>query len=232
MKILLIGHNGLLGSLFITKLSNPDITDLRFKSKSFLELIKSSNYDIIINCAVNKISSPITNIELPLFLAESCRYLIQFSSDAVFSGKKPNSFKYSKKDIPDPICTYGKEKHEMERALSPHHNCLIIRTSFIHRSDRFVSDIRQKNKFSGFKNYLWSGLTANQIVDLTIGCLKDNRTGLCHMFSKNSISKYELACRVASLYNTETEIISVEDPIVNRQIVSDFDISFDIATLK
>lgn len=232
MKILLIGHKGLLGSSFITKLPNLDITNLRFKSEPFLELIRSSNYDIVINCAVNKVSSPITNIELPLFLAESCRYLIQFSSDAVFSGKKPNYFKYSKKDIPDPICTYGKEKYEMEKALALRHNCLIIRTSFIHRSDRLVSDIRQKNKFLGFQNYLWCGLTANQIVDLTIGCIEENRTGLCHMFAKNSISKYELACHVASVYNTQTEIIPIEYPIINRQIVSDFDINFDIATLK
>lgn len=232
MKILLVGHKGLLGSSFLSHVSNLDTTDLRFGDPLFSNFIQTCGYDIIINCAVDKTNNPLVNIELPFFLVEHCDYFIQFSSDAVFSGKKPNHLKYNKQDMPDPVCVYGQQKHEMEKILSTRTNCLIIRTSFIHSSSKLVSDILQQDEFLGFQNYLWSGLTANQVVELTMSCLNDRQTGLCHMFSKDSISKHKVASLVASAYNTKTRITPVEYPIVNRQVISDFDTNFDINRLN
>jgi len=230
MRILVLGHKGLLGSSLISLLG-ADFTDLRFPSPEFINFITRSNYDVIVNCAVNKINDKVVNVDLPTFLSASCNYLVQFSSDAVFSGLKPHNLKYDKTDLVDPDTIYGQQKVMMEQSLIGISNSLIIRTSFIDQKSPFVQNILSQPKFLAFTNYLWSGLTAKQVSLLTLSCIKNNKTGLCHMFSNRTQSKYQLAKKVACCYNTQTEIIPVDYPSLNRQITSDFNINFNITDL-
>ena len=230
MKILVLGHKGLLGSSLVSLLE-AESTDLRFPRPEFINFITQSNYDIVVNCAVNKINDKIVNVDLPVFLSASCNYLVQFSSDAVFSGSKKPYLKYDKTDPVDPDTIYGQQKVMMEQSLLDTPNSLIIRTSFVDQRSQFVQNILSQPKFLAFTNYLWSGLTAKQVSQLTRSCIKNNKTGLCHMFSNRTQSKYQLAKAVASCYNTQTEIIPVDYPILNRQITSDFDINFNISDL-
>ena len=61
--------------------------------------------------------------------------------------------------------------------------------------------------------------------------IEEQRTGLCHLFSKNTLSKYELAKQIAKLYNIKKDIIPKYYPIINRQIDTDFNIYFEIRNL-
>jgi dTDP-4-dehydrorhamnose reductase len=232
MKTLVLGHKGLLGSYLSSIIPEAKTIPYRYPSVEFEQNIIYSKYNIIINCIVDKLNNETVNIDLPYFLSKHCDYLVQFSSDAVFSGKKPIDQQYLKEDKTDPICIYGNQKDKMEQSLQHTlSKSLIIRTSFLDKKSQFIQSVLTNNKFSAYKNYIWSGLSCQQVADLTLSCIQQHRTGMCHMFSKNALSKYELALRIAQNYNSQTEIIPVEFPVINRSINSDFDISFNLKDL-
>jgi len=232
MKILILGHKGLIGSYLTNYIPQAQTVLYRYPSSEFIKHIVKTKYNIIINCAVNKTGDERTNIHLPYFLSKHCDYLIQFSSDAVFSGKKRIGETYSKEDSTDPICVYGKQKNKMEQLLyTVADKSLIIRTSFLDNESQFVKKILTNAEFFAFKNYIWSGLSSKQVANLTLSCITQHRTGICHMFSKNSLSKYKLALKISEQFHSKTKIIPTEHPIINRSIKSDFDISLNIEDL-
>ena len=134
------------------------------------EQIEEIRPDVIVNCigvikqrqnmALDKVRE--INSEFPKKLDSLCRrtqrYLIHFSTDCVFSGKKGN---YSEDDRPDAEDLYGQSKFEGEISDSP--NTLTLRTSIIGReldhhsslADWFFSQ-PAGGKVMGFKKAVFS----------------------------------------------------------------------------
>lgn len=151
MKILVTGSNGQLGK-DITKQLKKLKYNVFGKDSKQLDITNSNSVDeafkkikpkLIINCAaftnveaaeteVKKCSQ--VNIDGPKNLALASKkndcFLIHFSTDYVFDGKKKSP--YSEDDQPNPINFYGKSKLLGEREIiNTFDNFLIIRTSWV-----------------------------------------------------------------------------------------------------
>ncbi len=148
--ILLFGKDGQLGFMLSHKLScfsklyavgrNDCNLSNKFEIK---QIIKNIKPDIIINAAAyTSVENAETN-EKEAFLinADAVRemsiiakkidsFLIHFSTDYVFDGKKADS--YNEKNVPNPINIYGKSKLAGENYITEIlENFLIIRTSWV-----------------------------------------------------------------------------------------------------
>jgi len=167
MKILLLGHTGMLGSDCEEVLSEdyeviaPEKNELNIVSWDVvIENLQKISPDIVLNCAaftdvdacekeafkVRKV-----NLEGPRNLAQgSARFnckLIHISSDYVFNGKKSIPQPYFEDDPGDPLSAYGRSKMESEVAVrenSP--NYIIVRTGWLYgiNGEGFITSILKK----------------------------------------------------------------------------------------
>lgn len=152
-NILITGANGQLGSeLKVLAKKNPaynyyftDIEELDITSEEAIEtFVTNNNITKIINCAayndVNKAESCIDdavrlNVLAVKSLAECAArhdiYLVHFSTDYVFNGKKKSP--YHETDRPNPISAYGRTKLAGEIAIKKSGaKSIIIRTAWLY----------------------------------------------------------------------------------------------------
>ena len=148
-------------------------------------------------------------------------YVIQISSDCVFSGSK--GF-YKEIDTPDPKDIYGQTKWMGELHEK---RTLTIRTSTIgHEIDTkngliewFLS---QKHNVNGFSNAIFSGISTLELahsLQKTILPNIKNLKGIFHL-AANPINKYDLLIKVANRYNKKIDIIKSTQPKINRSLDS------------
>ena len=234
MKILLLGHNGILGNR-IKQHIDCHTTNFRFPSQDFNKTIVENQYDIIINCIVDKTTfcSLDINYALPYFLSQNCHTLVHFCTDAVFSGLKPIGESYTKFDQHDPVDNYGISKSKISQYLASKTRSLIIRTSFLDSRSLFVKQLTCWEQFPGYDNYYWNGLTANQVALETKKLILNKNIGLYHMFGATTYSKYQIAKAIVDRYNLPTKVIPAKmTKYINRSIESDFlGLNFDITQL-
>lgn len=174
MKILITGSNGQLGKTFKhNKIKSFSYTfcnkdDLNFLDKDKItQILNNIKPQIIINCAAytavdeaenNERLASIINFEAVDIISKWCKenqvFLIHFSTDYVFDGKKEEP--YSEDDIPNPLSIYGKTKYLGEQAFL-NSNCagICLRTSWVH-------SIYGKNFFLTMKNLF----TKNQKIKI------------------------------------------------------------------
>ena len=153
MKILILGHNGMLGHMVIkyfkSKGYSVETTNHRWPSEEFCEFIKKSKCRFIINC-IGLIPQKESqnewdvfewhdyksiNVNLPIFLAKkSNAILIQPSTDCEFNGSLEHRKwlqPYKVSDIPTELDDYGLSKSVATNILSQFNNVNIIRSCII-----------------------------------------------------------------------------------------------------
>lgn len=228
MKIILFGANGMLGSYiknyFINRCQTFCIRreDLDIAKTSQLEimnvlspLIKSE--DVIINAAgiikqkeylieemiaVNSLFPHTLNEVKNRYGAE----VIHITTDCVFNGSKGN---YNENDLHDCIDEYGKSK-----SLGENLNLTNIRTSIIGEEQRNKKSLLEwvrsnKNKtIDGYENHLWNGVTCLELAHIIemIIVKRNYWNGIRHVFSPNTVSKYELVSTINNIYNLDIKI--------------------------
>jgi dTDP-4-dehydrorhamnose reductase len=146
--------------------------------------------------------------------------LIHISSDGVFSGKSGN---YGENCDLDATDLYGKSK-SLGELNYPH--TITLRTSVIgHSLDNksgLVSWFLASNGFvQGYKKAIFSGLPCIELVQAIDKHVFPNP----HLFgvyniSSDPISKYDLLCLIARIYNKKIDIISDDKYIINRSLNS------------
>jgi len=192
--------------------------------------------DLIINCIgvvkqlidKNNISEIIkVNSFLPHYLSEIAKKqkkikFVHFSTDCVFSGTKGN---YYTTDLPDAKDIYGQSKFIGELKAK---NTLTLRTSIIgHELKTKYSLLNwfldQKKSVKGFKNAIFSGLTALEIAKVLHKFIlpKKNLNGLYHLSGK-PISKYDLLNIIKKVYNKDIKILIDKKIKINRTLNSNF----------
>jgi dTDP-4-dehydrorhamnose reductase len=187
--------------------------------------------DVVINCiglvkqhahSLNNSKMILLNSLFPHQLNDLCKkidaYLIHFSTDCVFSGKKGN---YRESDFPDATDLYGRSKL-LGEVYSP--RALTLRTSIIgHELSGKLSLLEwflaQKNSCKGFKNAFFSGLPANEIALIIRDYLVHQQSinGVYHVAS-HPISKYNLLSLIAAAYQMDINIIPVDEPVIDRSL--------------
>ncbi|MCQ9205701.1 MAG: dTDP-4-dehydrorhamnose reductase [Omnitrophica bacterium] len=218
-RILITGSQGQLGKEFIKVLELKGYNFVAPQEKNcdianFLEIGKiltELNPQIIINCAAyNAVDeaevapkrADLVNNKAVANLARVCKdkgiFLVHYSSDYVFDGKK-NSL-YTEEDSPNPLNAYGKSKLAGEESIKKVlGNFLIFRLSWVIGRGRqnFLYKLKSwaaKEKVLKVSSDEISVPTYTaDVVDITLLSLEKRLKGIFHLTNSGYCSRYELA---------------------------------------
>ena len=206
----------------INNLNEKDLKNLLIFNGKEIGINKG---DIVINCAgiipqssnrrtIDKKMYYKVNALFPIFLGNICSEkkarLIHITTDCVFSGKKGN---YDENDSHDETSDYG-----VSKSLGELCEGTIIRTSIIGEEVRNKTSllewiISNSNKeINGYTNHKWNGVTCLQLSKIIkeIVTKKMYWSGVRHIFSPISVSKYELSTIINDIYKLNIKINKYE----------------------
>lgn len=221
MKILLLGHKGMLGSDLLAKLSTDhevvgmDKEEIDIVSTSECKAaIKEIEPNIVINaaaytnvdgCETAKDECFAVNAEAVKNIAEACRnkniHIIHFSTDYVFDGTARQPYK---EDHPyNPINTYGDSKLAGERYLrSLSDNYILIRTAWLYgvKGKNFVQAILDKakttNKLTVVDDQTGSPTYSKDLAAAVDILIEKKAKGIFHVTNRGSCSWYQFAVKI------------------------------------
>jgi dTDP-4-dehydrorhamnose reductase len=221
MKILILGHRGMLGSDLMLRLTaahdvtGKDVGDFDIAVEDDCgRLIAECSPDVVINaaaytdvdgCEMDRDRCFAVNAVGVKNIALACRgrgiRIVHFSTDYIFDGRKETP--YVEEDQTAPLNVYGASKLEGERFLQAlSDRWLLIRTAWLYgRNGRnFVKTILEKA----------SAVKTLDIVDDQIGAptyswdlaaavqllIEGGHDGLFHLTNRGRCSWYEFACKI------------------------------------
>lgn len=158
------------------------------------------------------------NTEIPQKLAEQCRNggarLLHVSTDAVFDGATGG---YTEEDVPNPLSTYAHTKLAAEHAVAAANpDAIIARVNLFGWSlhgrrslaEFFVNNLSAGNPVMGFTDVFFSPFLVNDIAHFFIRMLEKKLTGLYHVVSCDSCSKYEFGVEIARKFGLTPGLIT------------------------
>jgi dTDP-4-dehydrorhamnose reductase len=245
MKLLILGHNGMLGNAvykyFINKCDIETIEGLRWNSDEYKNKILNSDAEFTINCvgAIPQKKYDVEyygflNIELPKFLETTGKKVIHPSTDCEFSGNLEYPKMYKWNDWRDAEDDYGKSKAKISKLIvDEFKNTKIIRTSII--GHELITSLSLLDWFlgtdddevlRGYSNYYWNGITTLQwckVADMIISSWME--TFILTQVGSLGLSKYDLLKIIAEVYSKPNIInkFEMEKPL-NKMLESDFKI--------
>jgi len=244
MKILILGHNGMLGNVIYSYFKDKYdvyVCYLRWDSNEFKQIVESIKVDFIINC-IGAIPQKIykienyqnLNVDLPIFLESTGKKIIHPSTDCEFNGNLEYPLKYKKTDKRDAYDDYGKSKAKISQMIEEEfHNTKIIRTSIVGHelnSNKSLLDwflnIDENKEVNGYINHHWNGITSLLWAEIAEKILLDwkNYSTIIQV-GINGINKYELLKTFQKIYNKSLKINKFNTPVtVNKMLESDFEI--------
>jgi dTDP-4-dehydrorhamnose reductase len=228
MRVVVLGSNGMMGSMlsFYCKKNNIDhicisrnefdvLRDTIDKLNAYLDL--SNNYTFIncIGCIPQKQYSDTDyktiNEMFPHYLADYCESrgygLVHLSTDCVYSGKHDYR---NESHLPDSTTVYGKSKYLGEPKYGTVVRCSILGPEKMTAFGLFSWFDKNTNlSVNGFLDHIWNGLTTYELSEYIIKNILEEtfKNGLIHLFSKNSLSKYQILCEIQKRNNKEIDII-------------------------
>jgi len=190
-------------------------------------LLDEMQPDLVIHCAAMAILDRCeeepelawrANAELPgRMAAEAGRRgirFVHFSTDAVFDGLKGD---YTEEDEPNPVSVYARSKRAGEQqVLEANPQALVARVNFYGWSltgkrslaEWFFYNLRAGQSVPGFTDLIYCPMLTNDLVDLLYRMLAGGLTGLYHVFSSGSLSKYEFGVALARLCGLDERLIT------------------------
>jgi len=246
MKILILGHNGMLGNVnhkyFVQQGYDVEtIGDLRWDTKEFKSAILDSDAEYVINCvgAIHQKNYDddyynFLNVKLPMFLEGSGKKILHPSTDCVFSGNiKVNEF-YVKNETRNADDPYGESKAKIDKVIVDRFsNTKIVRTSIIgHELKGFHSLLdwflgtNDDEVLNGYSNYYWNGITTLQWVKVAENILLDwKNSPVLTQVGSEGIHKCDLLKTMAKVYNKPNQINEspMETPL-NKMLLSDYEL--------
>ena len=241
MKILLLGHKGMLGTDLLTQMrlhheivgmdkEEIDITSADECAKAIGKtapqiVINAAGYTNVDGCETAKEECFAVNAEALENIAVACHRknirIIHFSTDYVFNGT--GSAPYKEDDDCDPINTYGASKLAGERYLQTlAQNYIIIRTAWLYgvNGKNFVRTILEKAKttprLTVVDDQLGSPTHTKDLAAAVDLLIEKNAQGIFHVTNRGSCSWYQFAVKILQ----EAGIDDVEvSPIKSDQLV-------------
>lgn len=148
--------------------------------------------------------------------------LVHASTDCVFSGSRGG---YTEADTPDATDLYGRSKLLGE--VSDRHNAVTLRTSIIGWQLSDPTGLvgwfagHRDRPLHGFTRAVFSGLTTRALTDVIRDTVLPDPelSGLWHL-SADPIDKYTLLTKIADLMGWKTDIMPVDEPIIDRSLDS------------
>ena len=233
MKVLVLGHKGMLGHVVTRFLREQGLNVLTLQERytaqpndPLIRAIEASEADWIINCiglikqkSDDSLALIKTNAMGPAHIKSALRKgqrLLHPGTDCVFSGKTGSYAEDARKDAED---IYGFSKLLGEAVAEPG-KCTVLRTSIIGPDTGTASGLMswflsQSKSVNGFTNHFWNGITtldwAMLAYDLIAGKLNFEKP-LVQVGSKAAVSKYELLCLIRDIWGHKIDIVPVESP--------------------
>jgi dTDP-4-dehydrorhamnose reductase len=242
MKILLLGHKGMLGSDLLEQMrlhhevvgmdkEEIDITSADDCAKAIEAtapqiVINAAAYTNVDACETAKEECFAVNAEALKNIATACRNknirIVHFSTDYVFNGT--GSVPYKEDDDCDPINTYGASKLAGENYLQTlAQNYIIIRTAWLYgvNGKNFVWKILEKAKttprLTVVDDQLGSPTHTKDLAAAVDHLIEKNAQGIFHVTNRGSCSWYQFAVKILQ----EAGIDDVEvSPIKSDQFPS------------
>ncbi len=221
MKILILGHKGMLGSDLMLRLMRAhDVTGRDVDAFDIVSaddcrrvvaecspevVINAAAYTNVDGCEANRERCFAVNAAGVKNVALACRgrgiTLVHFSTDYVFDGRKRTP--YVEEDLPAPLNVYGASKWEGEQFLRDlAERFILIRTAWLYGShgNNFVKTILEKA----------STVKTLEVVDDQIGSptytrdlaaavellIEGGHTGIFHVTNRGRCSWYEFARKI------------------------------------
>jgi dTDP-4-dehydrorhamnose reductase len=157
------------------------------------------------------------NTELPRKLAchvaRGGARLLYVSTDSVFDGQRGG---YSEQDTPNPLGVYSRTKLEGEDAVAREDSTAIIaRVNLFGWSlngrqglaEFFFNNLYSGKVVMGFTDVIFSPLLTNHMAGIFIKMFEHQLSGLYHVVSADSLSKYQFSCELAEKFNLDASLI-------------------------
>lgn len=242
MKILVLGHNGMLGHMVVKYLKSQNenvvITNSKWETDDFKEYIKNSSCDYLINCIGCIPQKKPTweqyksvNILLPAFLSNNFTgKIIHSTTDSEFDGKSLEQSYYSSEELPTALDDYGISKAYASIFLKANPNVKQIRTSIIgpeiyNKVSLMEWFFKQKENVNGYTTHYWNGITTLEWSKQAYNVINNwNKFDKVIQIGTNKISKYELLCLINKIFESKKNIISINVNTLNRCLKSDYEI--------
>ena len=89
--------------------------------------------------------------------------------------------------------------------------------------------MKQKGKISGYKNFIFTGLTSNELAKIVVNnVLKLKRNGIIHISSR-AIDKYTLLKKIQKVFKKDNVEIKLDKKIkIDRSLVSKFQKKYNV----
>ncbi len=223
MKVLILGHKGMLGHMVHKYLSTKDCelvtTNLRWPSDELKNFIIDFKGDFVVNCigAIHQRTSEFeVNTDLPIWLdkIEKTFKIIHPGTDC---------------EIDDD--DYGNSKREAaEYLLEKGKDTTIIKTSILGpelntRASLFEWFMNtNEKKIGGYNKYFWNGNTTLQWSKICYKIMKDfNRYDTLNIPTSDCISKYDLLVIIKNVFGKQIEIDKNPTTNINKCLVTTYD---------
>jgi dTDP-4-dehydrorhamnose reductase len=249
MKVLVLGHTGMLGDavqrFFKTQSYSVEIlpSGVRWPSTEMEAIIQDSEAEWIVNC-IGAIPQRKPqdfeyfelNTRLPLFLfALKSKKVIHAATDCEFSGKIPAEKYYKVSDKLDATDLYGLSKAiPAEYAIwAGLKHVKLIRTSIIGIENNshfsllnwFLNSAEQGSEVKGFTNHFWNGITTLEWARIAARIISGEYTGNLFQIASEKASKYELLKKMAAVFRPGYNIKEATHPkYQNKCLESSFDL--------
>lgn len=221
MKILILGHKGMLGSDLLLRLfafhdvTGKDIEDFDIASQGACEeVIAETEPDIVINaaaytnvdgCESDSNACFSVNAEGVKNIALACRQkrikIVHFSTDYVFDGTRKTP--YQEDDKCTPLNVYGKSKLAGEQYLKQFSdNFLLIRSAWLYGKNgkNFVKTIIEKARTEKLLKIVDDQVGSPTFTwDLAAAVqllIEGQHTGIFHITNRGNCSWYEFAVKI------------------------------------
>ena len=158
------------------------------------------------------------NTEVPRQLARHVARggarLLHVSTDAVFDGQRGN---YREEDAPSPLGVYSRTKLAAEYAVAEAHpQAIIARVNLFGWSisgkrslaEFFYNNLSTGKPVMGFTDVFFCPLLANDLAHVFLRMLEAGLSGLYHVVSPESSSKYDFGLRIAQRFGLDASLIS------------------------
>lgn len=240
MKILVLGHNGMLGHMVVKylKSQNEEIvtTDLRWETDEFGNYIKNSTCEYLINCIgsipqkkPNWEKYKSVNILLPIFLSDNFKgRIIHPTTDCEFDGKISEISYYASNEHATALDDYGLSKAYASGVLKTKNNVKQLRTSIIgpelyNKVSLMEWFFKQTTNVNGYANHYWNGITtlewskqAHKIINNWGDYYQVTQLGT------DKTNKYELLRLINKIFESNKNIISINVDTVNKCLKTDY----------
>ena len=169
-------------------------------------------------CETDPLLAQQLNTELPRtlasYVARSGARLVHVSTDSVFDGLRGD---YSEDDIPTPVGEYSRTKLVGELAVAEADPTAIIARVNLYGwsltgnrslAEFFFNNLCLHKQVMGFTDVFFCPLLANDLADLFVRMLERKLSGLYHVVSSESLSKYDFGLRLAQRFNLDGSLIN------------------------